>query len=150
MPPSIRGLCAAATVTSALALAACATVGPDFTSPVAPAAPGYAMVGDHAAPGVSLMPDTRAAGPWWKAFGSPQLDATIREALANNPSVAEARANLEKAQAQLAATTGEAGPAIERPSAMTWTCLAVIAVRPRLIARGSRTGPGRPTPPICR
>ncbi len=42
---------------SALTLAACATVGPNFKAPEGPkgaAASGYAMAGDAAAPGVTL------------------------------------------------------------------------------------------------
>jgi NodT family efflux transporter outer membrane factor (OMF) lipoprotein len=98
-----------AATASALALSACTTVGPNFKTPDAPkgaAAAGYAMAGDAVAPGVQLSPEARVAGPWWRAFGSPELDATMREALAANQTVAEANANLQKAQAQLAATRG--------------------------------------------
>lgn len=104
-----------AAAASALTLAACTTVGPDFKAPEGPkgaAAAGYAMAGDAAAPGVRLTPEARVAGPWWQAFGSPELDATMREALAANPTVAEANANLAKAQAQLAATRGAQSPQV--------------------------------------
>jgi NodT family efflux transporter outer membrane factor (OMF) lipoprotein len=109
MPLSIKSIRRLAATASVLALSACATVGPNFKAPDAPqgaAASGYAMKGDGAAPGVQLTPEARVAGPWWQAFGSPELDAAVREALANNPTTAEARANLEKAQAQLQATRG--------------------------------------------
>jgi NodT family efflux transporter outer membrane factor (OMF) lipoprotein len=109
MPLLTRPLLRLAATASALALSACATVGPNFKAPDAPkgaAAAGYAMAGDAQAPGVQLTPEARIAGPWWQAFGSPELDATMREALAANPTVAEANANLQKAQAQLAATRG--------------------------------------------
>jgi NodT family efflux transporter outer membrane factor (OMF) lipoprotein len=109
MPLSTRPLRLLAVSASALTLAACATVGPNFKAPEGPkgaAAAGYAMAGDAVAPGVRLSPDARAAGPWWQAFGSPELDATIRQALKDSPSVAEARATLEKAQAQGRATRG--------------------------------------------
>ncbi len=102
MPPN-RILLAAA---SALALSACAAVGPDFKAPAAPTGAGYAMAGDAPAPGVRLSPDPRAAGPWWQAFGSPALDGAIRQALADSPTLAEARAKLEKAEAQAAAVRG--------------------------------------------
>lgn len=94
---------------SALTLGACATVGPNFKAPEGPkgpAAAGYAMAGDAAAPGVRLSPEARTAGPWWEAFGSPELDAAIRQALADSPSVAEARATLEKARDQARAVRG--------------------------------------------
>ena len=115
MPLLNRSLLRLAATASALALSACTTVGPNFKTPDGPkgaAAAGYAMAGDPAAPGVLLTPEARVAGSWWQAFGSPELDATMREALAANPTVAEANANLAKAQAQLAATRGAQAPQV--------------------------------------
>jgi NodT family efflux transporter outer membrane factor (OMF) lipoprotein len=109
MPLSTRLFSILAASASALTLAACATVGPNFKAPEGPkgpAAAGYAMAGDAAAPGVKLSPDARTAGPWWQAFGSPELDGAIRQALADSPSIAEARATLEKAQYQARAVRG--------------------------------------------
>jgi NodT family efflux transporter outer membrane factor (OMF) lipoprotein len=109
MPVSTRFLRLLTASASAVALSACATVGPNFKPPEGPkgaAAAGYAMAGDAAAPGVRLSPDARVAGPWWQAFGSPELDGAIRQALADSPSIAEARATLEKAQADARATRG--------------------------------------------
>jgi len=106
---STRSLRLLAATASVLALGACATVGPNFKTPQGPkgaAAGGYAMAGDAAAPEARLSPDARAAGPWWQAFGSPELDAAIRQALADSPTIAEARATLEKSQAQARATRG--------------------------------------------
>ncbi|MDB5426006.1 MAG: efflux system, outer rane lipoprotein NodT family, partial [Phenylobacterium sp.] len=114
--PSNRSLRRLAASTFALALGACATVGPNFKTPEGPkgpAAAGYAMAGDPAAPGARLTAEARVAGPWWQAFGSPELDAAVREALAANPTVAEANANLAKAQAQLAATRGAQLPQVD-------------------------------------
>ncbi len=116
MPLLTKPFLRLAATASALALGACATVGPDFKAPAGPggaAAAGYSMAGDMAAQGVRLSPETRAAGPWWQAFGSPDLDAAMREALASNPTVAEANANLGKAQAQLAATRGAQSPRVD-------------------------------------
>ena len=101
---------------SALALSACAAVGPNFKPPAGPtgaAARGYAMQGDSAPSGVRLTPDARTAGPWWQAFGSPELDATIRQALADSPTLAEARATLQRARAQAAATRGQQLPQVD-------------------------------------
>jgi len=101
---------------SALALSACAAVGPNFRAPAPPqdaAAAGYAMVGDPAAAGVRLDPAARAAGPWWQALGSPELDRTIRTALADSPTVAEARATLERFQAEARAAAGAALPQVD-------------------------------------
>jgi outer membrane protein TolC len=55
---------------------------------------------------VRLSPDVRAAGPWWQAFGSPELDGAIRQALADSPTIAAARATLERSQAQARAIRG--------------------------------------------
>ena len=94
---------------SAAGLSACATVGPDFKAPSPPtgaAAAAYAMAGDPSAAGVSLRPDARIAGPWWQALGSSELNAAIDVALAGSPTLAEARATLEVAQAQAAVARG--------------------------------------------
>ena len=91
-------------------LTACATVGPDFRSPDAPAARGYAMAGDAAPEAARLDPATAASGPWWSALGSPELDAVIRQAIAGSPTLAEADATLRQARSALAQARGEAGP----------------------------------------
>jgi NodT family efflux transporter outer membrane factor (OMF) lipoprotein len=97
---------------AACGLAAC-TVGPDFIRPTPPAQRGYT------AQPVVLPPagrsDTRqhlvaapaAADPWWRQFGSPTLDATVAQALADSPTVAQAQAVL--AQAQQAVRIAAAG-----------------------------------------
>lgn len=116
MRSSTKPLIALAATASALALTACATVGPNFKPPAGPSGPaasGYAMAGDATPAGARLSPETRVAGPWWQAFGSPELDAAIREGLASSPTVAEARANLEKARAQAAAVRGAQSPQID-------------------------------------
>jgi NodT family efflux transporter outer membrane factor (OMF) lipoprotein len=100
-------------LTSVFALSACAVVGPDFQRPAVPGSAGYAMAGDRAAPVAELAPDARAAGAWWTALGSPQLDAVIRQALKDSPSVAEAAATLERAQAQASAAQGGLAPNAE-------------------------------------
>jgi NodT family efflux transporter outer membrane factor (OMF) lipoprotein len=103
----------AAAAAAALALGACTTVGPDFAQPAAPTAQGYAMAGDRAAPGVRMTSEIRQGGAWWRAFGSPQLDGVIREALAGSPTLAEADAVLAKAQAEAAAARGGNLPQVD-------------------------------------
>jgi len=98
-----------------LALCACTTVGPNFKRPEPPAGTvgsSYAMAGDPAAPGVTLSPEARTAGPWWQAFGSAALDAAVRQALADSPTIAEATATLERAQAQAQAAVGAQAPEV--------------------------------------
>jgi len=115
MPLSNRTAVLAATA-SALALSACAAVGPNFQAPAAPqgpAAAGYAMVGDPGPAGVRLSPETRVSGPWWQAFGSADLDRVVREALAGSPTLAEANATLARAQQQAAAVRGAQLPQVD-------------------------------------
>jgi NodT family efflux transporter outer membrane factor (OMF) lipoprotein len=114
MSQPIKSLLAVAA--SALALSACATVGPNFKTPAGPkgaAAAGYAMAGDEQAPGVTLAPEARTAGPWWQAFGSPELDKVVRQALADSPTLAEANATLERARQQAAAVRGQQLPQVD-------------------------------------
>jgi NodT family efflux transporter outer membrane factor (OMF) lipoprotein len=89
-------------------LAGCA-VGPDFTRPPAPVVGAYTS---------SPSPETLAPGPgepnqrlvvgqeisaeWWELFRSPELTATIDQALAGNQTLAAARATLAQAQEGLA------------------------------------------------
>ncbi|HEY3950878.1 efflux transporter outer membrane subunit [Phenylobacterium sp.] len=117
MPLPTRSLTLLTTACAcALALGACTTVGPDFKAPEGPkgaAAAGYAMAGDAQAAGVRLSPEARTAEPWWQAFGSPELDGAIRQGLDGSPTLAQARATLERAQAQLRATRGAQAPQVD-------------------------------------
>jgi NodT family efflux transporter outer membrane factor (OMF) lipoprotein len=100
-------------LTTALGLSACAVVGPDFQRPPVPGATGYAMAGEAATPVAELAPEARTAGAWWTALGSPQLDAIIRQALKDSPTVAEAQATLERALAVASAAQGGLAPSAD-------------------------------------
>ena len=116
MPLTKPLIAALAATASALALGACTTVGPDYKAPDGPSGPaanGYAMAGDAQGSGVRLSPEARAAGPWWQAFGSPELDAAIRQGLAGSPTLAEAGATLERSEAQFAAARGRQLPQVD-------------------------------------
>ena len=80
-------------------LTACAAVGPNFTAPAAPRTPGYAMAGDTASAIPALNQSAEDAGAWWTSLGSADLDRTIRQALADSPTLAAADATLEQARA---------------------------------------------------
>lgn len=101
---------AALSTVAALALAACAAVGPDFRPPAAPEVGGYAMAGDPASARVRLTAQPGGSGPWWAALGSSRLDQTIRLAVEGNPSLAEADATLQRLQAEAASARGGAEP----------------------------------------
>ncbi len=76
-----------------LVLAGC-MAGPGFVPPPAPAVSRYTATGQ---PGQA--PAAPPAGPWWQLLGTPELDATVRAALAGNRDLAAARATLARAQA---------------------------------------------------
>ena len=90
---------------TALALGGCA-VGPTFhRSPLAPQGhyrpPDERVRGEHAAPAryrQHVMPGGGPSGPWWRLFQSPQLDALVRQALADNRDVAAAQAALARSR----------------------------------------------------
>ncbi len=77
-------------------------VGPRYTAPAPPAATGYTPAPvEPAAPGVQpqrLVAVDHIAPDWWRAFGSPRLDALVAEALANSPTVAQAQAALRQSR----------------------------------------------------
>jgi NodT family efflux transporter outer membrane factor (OMF) lipoprotein len=99
MRKHLLGACALALLTG------CTTVGPNFTPPTTEAT-SYAMPGDQANHGlVRADIGDKVVADWWTLFHSPQLDAVMREAIANNRTLAAARARL----AQARATAGEEG-----------------------------------------
>lgn len=102
-----------ATIAS-LALSACVTVGPDFAAPSPPQSQSYAMEGDRAEPGeVALVASSDINRQWWRALGSPSLDALVDEALQGNRTLAAADAALLRARAQLDVARGGAAPQLD-------------------------------------
>ena len=90
-------------------LAGC-TVGPDFKHPAPPTVKGYLAPGEKADAAV-----IRGNAPvrWWSAFGSPEIDALVDRALANNKSLAASNATLEKAREQWRAIRGAQLPQVD-------------------------------------
>lgn len=91
-------------------LAGCTTFGP-ATTPQAPRDPAALSV----AATLGDPPLTPAAWPterWWHAFGDPQLDALVDEALAHSPTLAIADARARKAQAQAGVADAARGPSV--------------------------------------
>ncbi len=83
----------------AAALAAGCTVGPDFRAPDPPAVDRYTPGPPPAAPGMpKLVRDRDIPAQWWEVFGSAELDALVRRALAQGPTLDQARARLAQAQ----------------------------------------------------
>jgi outer membrane protein TolC len=85
---------------SALAVAACTTVGPNYSSP-APAAPAQQPFLGAASPAFT---GDEPPGRWWSLFGDPLLEQLVEQALARNTDLRVAAANLAQARAVLRET----------------------------------------------
>lgn len=100
------------------ALAGCAA-GPDFKPPAAPQDMSYEHGGDAPLPAVAgeapqrLAIGQKIAADWWTLFKSPALDAVVKAALADNPDLAAAAANLKAAQEIANAAHGGVFPQID-------------------------------------
>lgn len=96
-------------------LAGC-TVGPNFQRPTAPNATHY-LPPSETGPVLAgqPQPDTSfgPVGQWWEAFGSPQLDALVDRAMANNKNLAASNAALAAAGQDLRAVAGRQLPQID-------------------------------------
>jgi NodT family efflux transporter outer membrane factor (OMF) lipoprotein len=99
-------------LTATMVLTGCA-VGPDFHAPAAPTSSGYGASQPTSPPGQTLTPGAATPTEWWKAFGSPELDAMVAEAMAANPDLKSADAALRQAQALLAAQRAALLPSVD-------------------------------------
>jgi NodT family efflux transporter outer membrane factor (OMF) lipoprotein len=99
-------------------LGACAA-GPDFIRPAPPNADRYTreplQTSTIPADGMvqHFTPDSAIAADWWRLFKSTQLDALVRQAIANNPTVEAAEASLRQSQDNLRAGYGVFYPRID-------------------------------------
>lgn len=109
MSPTIKLL---TSLLAASSLSACATVGPNFKTPAAPTTASALGSGETAPAAARLDVASAHAGPWWTALNSPELDAVIRQALKDSPTLAEADATLAQAASALAQARGVAGPQV--------------------------------------
>lgn len=109
MSPTTKLLTALLAATS---LSACATVGPNFQTPDAPKTASALGAGETAPAAARLDAQAANAGPWWTALNAPELDAVVRRALKDSPTLAEADATLAQAQSALAQARGVAGPQV--------------------------------------
>jgi NodT family efflux transporter outer membrane factor (OMF) lipoprotein len=82
---------------AALALSACATVGPDHVAPATPASAQSAFIGAGHAP----VTGDELPGRWWQLYQDTVLDRLIEDALAANQDIGIATANLAAARASL-------------------------------------------------
>ena len=108
-----------AALLAATSLGGC-TSGPDFIRPAVPATSGY--VADQST--TVAVPDSgegnqviKSGAPlrtdWWTALGSPALNETVRQALADNRTLASAEANVARATQEVAAARGSLAPQVD-------------------------------------
>jgi len=111
-----------------LLLAGCMTVGPNYKPPTTPVSHGYDQPGDIANKG-ELKTDVGAQvlDDWWTLFQSPALDTLMRQAIANNLTLEQAREHLgearyaEKAQGGLLTADATAGYKRERANLIAFS-----------------------------
>ena len=97
---------------SGLLLSGC-TLGPDFKTPEPPKVATYAAKGDAVAPDDQRVALGKAIeGNWWTGFRSPALDDTIRQALAGNLDMEEARQRMAEAEEQVNVAEGALLPQV--------------------------------------
>jgi NodT family efflux transporter outer membrane factor (OMF) lipoprotein len=99
-----------------LLLGGCA-VGPDFHRPAAPATDHYLPSGqaspvDASAVPPRLVPGAALPGEWWQLFHSEPLEAAVKAALTDSPTLAAATATLEEAEQQVAVARGAFWPRV--------------------------------------
>lgn len=97
-------------------LGGCSTVGPDFVHPADPESQAYLTPQEAGATdgaGPQSLPGEGPQARWWQAFHSPELDALVDRALANNRSLGAANATLARAYAELAAVRGQTLPQVD-------------------------------------
>ncbi|MGY2288874.1 efflux transporter outer membrane subunit [Pseudomonas sp. SDO528_S397] len=85
-------------------------VGPEYSAPAAPQDQGYLSRTDK---GPRLDDGQAVRKDWWKSLNAPDIDRTVALALAQNPSLAIARANLAKAQEGIAMANGGLLPQVD-------------------------------------
>ena len=95
----------------ALALSACVT-GPDFKAPAEAAPPRFTAAAlDNI--GGELTAPASGDTAWWSALAVPQLDATIREALANNRGLEAQRQRLAAVEEQIGIANAALYPRVD-------------------------------------
>jgi NodT family efflux transporter outer membrane factor (OMF) lipoprotein len=102
---------------TAMALAGCASVGPDYQSPETPLADGW-----HAAVESGLVPappDPQTLARWWATFDDPNLSSLIERAVDGNLSLEAARARVREARARRGFSQAEFFPILDAAGSAT-------------------------------
>lgn len=106
-PQGLRFRMSVAGLLAATALSACATLPTATPARVAKAPQSYATAKALAGPSRDWPADA-----WWTAYGDPQLDALMQEALAGSPNLAAALARVRRAAAAAATARSRELPSV--------------------------------------
>lgn len=108
---AMRGAAAIPALFVLLFAAGCTTLGPDFTTPVAPVAEEWMEIDP------SMLSNQPADHPdWWTVFNDPVLDELIETAQTQNLTLRTAGLRVLQAQAQLGIATGTKYPQVQQLS----------------------------------
>jgi NodT family efflux transporter outer membrane factor (OMF) lipoprotein len=116
--PSAAGRRALISALAVATLAGCA-VGPDFTRPAPPDADRYGREPTAAATAAAdgsaqrFISGAAVNADWWRLFKSASLDAAVRAAIANNPTLQASEATLRQSQNNLRAGYGVFFPQVD-------------------------------------
>lgn len=96
---------------TALALAGCITVGPDYTPPASDVPAAWSGLDDAADPATvaASLGDTSV---WWRSLADPLLSALVDEALQASPDLRSAQARLREARARRAVSRSDLWPSL--------------------------------------
>jgi NodT family efflux transporter outer membrane factor (OMF) lipoprotein len=108
---------ALAAVATALILAGCAMVGPDYTA-VAPDAPDswHTEMADGL---VAAPPAPETMARWWEVFSDPELEALEKRAVSGNLGLKEARARVREARALRGISRARLFPTLDAGAAVS-------------------------------
>lgn len=117
-------------------LAAGCTVGPNYVSPSDPTQTTYVSphrTSSDAAPDHTQTVVFGKTPPddWWTVLGSEQLDRLVKLALANNQSLASARAHLQAARARIGAARGAEFPQVDAAASAQRTRIGATVLGPQ-------------------
>ena len=97
---------------AATALSACATLPPPTAARVAKAPASYATAQSLSGQALAGASRDWPADAWWTAYGDPQLDNLMSEALAGAPDLAQAQARVRRAEALAATSRAQGLPSV--------------------------------------
>jgi len=133
-PPALSALVAA------VLMGGCAMLPSEQAQPSIKPVAQYDSARTFAAPAAAWPSDT-----WWMAYGDPQLNALVDEALAGSPTLAEAQARLARALAVAQTSGAELRPQVSASASVSSQKQSLNYLSPRAVTPDGWYGYGRAT-----